>query len=313
MMLSMLLAGLGLALLYAGGEALVRGASRLALRTGVSAVGVGLTVVAFGTSMPELVVSLNAALSGTTDIAIGNVVGSNICNVALILGVTVLVRPIVVHSKLVRVDGPIMVGCSLLALAMMANGTLGRLEGTMLLMGVLAFTAFTLRTARREPEPIQAEFAEATPRRPRPMAVDVLLIGIGLLTLVAGAHLLVGAAVDLARAWRVSEAVIGLTIVALGTSLPEFATSVVATLKGEGDIAVGNVIGSNIFNLLGILGTTALVRPLSLGGIAWLDLGAMLAAAILLLPLLYTGTRLSRPEGMLLVAGYAAYVAALLA
>jgi cation:H+ antiporter len=302
-----------LALLFAGADLLVRGASALALRLGVSALAVGLTVVAFGTSAPELVVSLGAALSGANDIAIGNVVGSNVANVALILGVAVLIRPITSHAKIVRVDAPLMVLVSLLLLALLANGVLSRFEGLLLMLGLGAFVMATFRQARTEARTVKAEFAAVAPPRRASILVSSILVLIGLSLLVAGGHLLVAGAVQLATGLGVSEAVIGLTIVAVGTSLPELATSAVASFRGHGDIAIGNVVGSNIFNVLGILGVTATAHPLELGNVSWLDLGLMVALAVVLIPLLVTRSRLDRWEGAVLLAVFALNTAYLLA
>lgn len=308
MTLALLQAAAGLVLLYLGGEGLVRGAAALALRLGISPLAVGLTVVAFGTSAPELVVSLDAALAGAGEIAVGNVVGSNICNVGLILGLAALVGSVGVEARIVRIDGPLMVLASLGLVGVLANGLVSRGEGLVLLAGLVAYAVFTLRAGRREPDAVQAEFASAAPGAAWRATAEAGLALAGLGALVAGGHLLVAGAVSLATGLGVDQAVIGLTVVAVGTSLPELATSVVAALRGQGDIAVGNVVGSNLFNVLGILGVTALVRPLAGGAVGALDLAVMLALAVALLPLLSTRLRLARAEGALLVASYVAYV-----
>ncbi len=313
MFLTVAQATVGLLLLYAGGESLIRGASTLASRLGVSSLAIGLTVVAFGTSAPELVVSVDAALSGANDISVGNVVGSNIANMALVLGLAALLRPARVEAKLVRIDAPILILVSFALLAVLANGEATRLEGGVLLFGLACYLVFTFWEAGREPSQVREEFASAAPGSPDRASVGGLLVVAGLSLLVAGGHLLVGAAVDLATALAVSQAAIGLTIVAVGTSLPEFATSVVASMRGQGDIAVGNVIGSSIFNILGILGLTAAVRPLESGGIGWLDLGAMAGLACVLAVLLSTRLRLGRVEGGFLLATYVTYTSWLLA
>lgn len=300
-------AAAALIMLYLGGESLIRGAAALASRLGVSSLAIGLTVVAFGTSAPELVVSVDAALSGANDISVGNVVGSNIANIALILGVAALLRPAMVQSKLVRIDAPIMIAVSLVLLAVLGNGRASRLEGLVLLTGLAAYTAFTYWGARRESEPIREEIASAAAHRATSMPVGVLLVIAGLLLLVGGGHLLVTSAVVLASSLGISQAVIGLTIVAVGTSLPEAATSVIASIRGQGDIAIGNVVGSNIFNILGILGLTAIVHPLELGAIRWLDLGTMVGVACLATLLIATRLRLGRLEGAILLVLYALY------
>jgi cation:H+ antiporter len=313
MSMTIVLALVGLALLYFGGEWLIRGASALALRLGISSLAIGLTVVAFGTSAPELVVSVDAALSGANDVSVGNVVGSNIANIALILGLAALLRPAKVEAKIVRIDAPIMILVSFALLAVMADGRASRLEGCLLLVGLMAYTGFTFWEASRESDPVREEFASAAPELRASASASGLLVIAGLACLVIGGHLLVTAAVGLARILGMSQASIGLTIVAIGTSLPEFATSVMASLRGQGDIAVGNVVGSNIFNILGILGLTAVIHPLERGAITWLDLGAMLGLACVLGVLLLTRLQLGRAEGAFLLAGFVAYTSWLLA
>ncbi|MEQ8234673.1 MAG: calcium/sodium antiporter [Gammaproteobacteria bacterium] len=302
-------AALGLVLLYFGGEWLVRGAGALAARLGVSPLAIGLTVVAFGTSAPELVVSLAAALDGASDIAVGNVVGSNIANIGLILGIAALIRKLEVHANILRIDTPLMVAVSVLLLVLLADGGVDRTEGIGLALGLLAYIGFTLWQSRRETAATQAEFAAGTPLDHGPLWHQLLLVAGGLAALVGGGKVLVIAAVTTATALGVSQAVIGLTIVAVGTSLPELAASIVASLRGQGDIALGNVVGSNIFNTLGILGITAMVTPLPRGEVDWVTLSAMLGFAVLLWPLAMSQRHLVRGEGALLLTAYAAYIA----
>lgn len=301
-------AAFALFFLWAGAELLVRGASSLARRVGISELAVGLTVVAFGTSAPELVVSLRAATAGSSDIAIGNVVGSNICNIALILGVAALVRPALVQAKVFRVDAPLLVAVSLALTLLLATGGMGRPAGTLLVGGLLLYIGITFRQARREGAAVREEFREGVPPARGRSALDGLWVVLGLGALIAGGDLFVQSAIVMANAMGVSEAAIGLTVVAVGTSLPELATSVVAAARGQGDIAVGNVVGSNLFNVLGILGITAIVTPMSRGGIGGVDVGMMLALSIVLLPIVRTGFVVSRREGALLLASYVAYV-----
>jgi cation:H+ antiporter len=304
----------GLALLYFGAEGLVRGSSSMALRLGVSPLLVGLTVVAFGTSAPELVVSLKAAAMGQGDISVGNVVGSNICNIGLILAFSALIIPIKVASQIVRVDTPIMIGVTVLAWALLYDGSLSRAEGIALFVLLFAYIVFSIVVAKKQPtDPLAAEFTEEIKTSKRGVLIDVLMVAGGLVMLVFGARFLVDSAIEIARTAGLSEAVIGLTIVAVGTSLPEFATSLVAALKKEADIAVGNVVGSNIFNILGILGISAAITPLSSAGITVIDLGVMMLFALVLWVFSRTGYRLTRGEGLLMVVGYAAYVAWLVA
>jgi cation:H+ antiporter len=308
----------GLSLLVAGAELLVRGASRLATGLGVSPVVVGLTVVAFGTSAPELAVSVSSALGGKDDIAFANVVGSNSFNILFILGLSALLTPLVVAQRLIRLDVPLMIvvslGMSLLAL----DGRIDRAEGVVMLAVLLAWVALTVRLARKTRQEVVAEYGREyggpsglTPRGCARLAA--LVVG-GLAGLVWGADVLVDAAVAIGRSVGMSERVIGVTVVSAGTSLPEVATSVVAALRGERDIAVGNVVGSNIFNVLCVLGLAAAVAPGGVGvnpAAPRLDLPVMVLASCACLPVFLTGHRISRWEGLVLLAGYVAYLAAL--
>ena len=310
MIVTLLFLVLGLVLLYFGAEGLVRGSSSLALRLGLSPLVVGLTVVAFGTSTPELVVSLKAAYLGQGDISVGNVVGSNICNIGLILGFSALIIPIKVASQIVRIDTPIMIGVTGLALFLLSDGGLSRLEGIILFVLLIAYLIFSVIIAKKDAaDPLAAEFGDELKVSKRGVAADLLMVAGGLVLLVLGARFLVDAAIDIATAAGLSEAVIGLTIVAIGTSLPEFATSLVAALKKEADIAVGNVIGSNIFNILCILGISATVTPLSSSGITAIDLGVMAAFAVVLWIFSRTGFRITRAEGLVLLAAYVGFLA----
>lgn len=315
-MMEVLLFFLGLVLLVVGAEALVRGASRLALSFGISPLVVGLTVVAFGTSAPELAVSLQSAVAGSADLALGNVVGSNIFNVLFILGISALIVPLIVARQLVRQEVPVMIGVSLLLLALAVDGRIGRGDGALLLGLLLAYTAFLVRQSRRQNQGGNAGLADgalasASGWDSRPL-VQLLLIAAGLGALVSGATLLVDAAVGFAQYLGVSELVIGLTIVAAGTSLPEVATSIIAALRGQRDIAVGNVVGSNVFNILGVLGLSSLVGPAGIGvapSVLAFDLPVMIAVALACLPIVFTGHLIARWEGALFFGLYAAYMA----
>lgn len=299
----------GLVLLYFGAEGLVRGSASLALRLGLSPLVVGLTVVAFGTSSPELMVSLRAALAGQADISVGNVVGSNICNIGLILGLCAVITPIATNSQIVRVDIPIMIGITALALALMTDGNLGHTEGLVFCAILVAYVIFSIYLARRQPaDNLGTEFGEEVKISKRGLAIDILMVVGGLALLVFGARFLVDGAVIIARTYGWSDALIGLTIVAIGTSLPELATSLLAAIKKESDIAVGNIVGSNIFNLVGILGITAIVHPLRAAGIGVTDLAVMAGFSLLLWPMAYYQQRITRPEGAMLLLGYFAYV-----
>ena len=303
----------GAALLIAGAELLVRGASRLALAAGVSPLVIGLTVVAFGTSAPELAITVGSAYAGHSEVALGNVMGSNIFNVLFILGLSALVAPLVVDQQLVRLDVPLMIAASLVVALMALDGRIDRLDGLVLFAGVLAYVIFLMRQSRRETEAVRAEYEEAFgagAAGPGAWALNGGLVVAGLLLLVVGARWLVNGAVEMAASLGVSELVIGLTIVAVGTSLPEVATSVLASLRGERDIAVGNVVGSNLFNLLAVLGLGAALSP---GGIAvppgalTFDFPVMIAVAVATLPVLFTGHVIARWEGGVFFAYYAAY------
>ena len=307
----------GLALLVIGANTLVRGASKLALSFGISPLVVGLTIVAFGTSAPEVAVSVGAVLDGKTDIAIGNVVGSNIFNVLFILGISALIAPLVVNIQLIRQEVPIMLGASLLLLAFTLDGKLAFLEGGLLLALLGAYTVFLVVQSRRETQAAQDEFAEAvqpaqTGAWDSHWAAQLGLIAVGLAALVFGSDYLVQASVNFAKAMGVSDLVIGLTIVAAGTSMPEVATSISAALKGERDIAVGNVVGSNTFNILGCLGLSGLVSgDLGLAvapSVLVFDIWVMLAVALACLPVFMTGREIARWEGGVFLAYYAAYV-----
>ena len=299
----------GLVVLVLGAELLVRGASRLAAGFGIPALVIGLTVVAFGTSAPELAIAIGAALRGEADIAVGNVVGSNIFNVLLILGLSALITPLVVSRQLVKLDVPIMVGASVLAFALAFDGRVDRLDGAVLFGALLVYLAVLLRKGLRggedgEPVPTGGHWA-----------VNLGGVVAGVALLVVGAGWLVDGAVAIALRLGVSELVIGLTIVAAGTSMPEVATSVVAAIRGQRDIAVGNVVGSNIFNLLSVLGLTALVAPMGLAvpeAALRFDFPVMLAVAIACLPIFFVGYTIQRWEGALFLGYYVAYTAYLI-
>jgi len=303
----------GVALLIAGAEILVRGASRLAAAIGVSPLVIGLTVVAFGTSSPELAVSLQASLSGEPDIALGNVVGSNIFNVLFILGLSALITPLVVTQRLVRIDVPLMVGVSLLLYVLAFDGSIGRLDGLVLTGGIVGYCLFAIQQSLRESAAVRAEYEKKFGQRALRMnqwLLDIVLVVIGLAMLTLGSRWLLSGAVAVAEALGVSKLVIALTIVAAGTSLPEVATSVVASIRGERDIAVGNVVGSSLFNVLAILGLSSLVAtdgiPAAPAALRF-DIPVMIAVSVACLPIFFTGYRIARWEGFLFLAYYAAY------
>ena len=293
----------GFVLLYFGGEALVRGAEAIATRFGLSPLVIGLTVVAFGTSSPELFVSLSAAGDGHGDVAIGNAVGSNICNLALVLGLAAAIRPIQVEAQLMRFDAPILIVCCLLLILLLTDGSLAQVDGLILTTLIITYVGISLWLARRDAAVLEPEF-EQSMHTATPLYLAVIYVALGLGMLIYGAELFVGASVEVARSVGISEALIGLTLVAIGTSLPELATTIVASLKGRGDIAVGNAVGSSIFNILAILGITAVVMPVDQGDIEMLDLLVMVAFAVVLVPMLFSRRSLSRTEGVLLMVGY---------
>ncbi|MFH1760619.1 MAG: calcium/sodium antiporter [bacterium] len=299
----------GLVLLYAGAEALVRGSSDLASRLGVSTLVIGLTIVAFGTSAPELVVSVKSSLNGMGDIAVGNVVGSNIFNIAVILGLSAIIKPIKVNLQVLRTDAPIMLALSLILVFLLGDSRISRIEGILLTAGICGYTFFTVYMGRKQN--IQSgELVATTAELKKSGSVPFNLFSIlgGLAALVLGSRFFVKSAVDFAELMGISQALVGLTIVAAGTSLPELATSVVAAARKQGDIAIGNIIGSNIFNILGILGITSMISPLHIQGIGIVELCFMAGTAILLLPFMRTGFVLNRLEGVLLLGIYGGYL-----
>jgi cation:H+ antiporter len=305
--MTILLFILGLVFLVAGAEALVRGASSLAGRVGISPLVIGLTVVAFGTSAPEMAVSAAASLDGQYDLAMGNVVGSNIFNVLFILGVSALIVPLVVSEQLIRLDVPLMIALSFLLLFFGWDGVIQRWEAVILFAGIIMYTVFLIRQSRKEMAAKESS-SEIIPSGSICLN-GVYIIG-GLTLLVVGSGWLVDSSIAFANDFGVSERIIGLTIVAAGTSLPELATSVMASIRGERDIAVGNVVGSNIFNILSVLGLSGVLSPIGLtvsASTLSFDLPVMIAAAAICLPLFFTGFKISRWEGGFFLVSYIAY------
>jgi cation:H+ antiporter len=306
----------GLVVLVFGADILVRGASRLAVRFGISPLVVGLTVVAYGTSAPELAVSVQASLAGQADLAVGNVIGSNISNVLLILGLSAVAAPLIVSQQLVRLDVPLMIGVFGLMWLMSLDGLVSTLDGAILFSGAIAYTIFAIHKSRKENQDIREQYEKEygggadDPSRISPVRSAIFVVaGIALLGL--GSNWLVESATTIARVLGVSELVIGLTVVAIGTSLPELATSVVASIKGERDIAAGNVVGSNLFNVLSVLGMTALVVPHGVpvsDSVLRFDIPVMFAVGFACLPIFFSGYRIGRIEGGFFVFYYAAYL-----
>lgn len=315
----------GLVALIAGADLLVRGASKLALSFGISPLVVGLTVVAFGTSAPEVAVSVGAVFKGQADIALGNVVGSNIFNVLFILGLSALITPLIVNIQLIRQEVPIMIGASVILLAVMSDGRISPLDGVVLFGLLVAYTVFLVVQSRAQTKAAQDEYA-AEFKKPEPggwdskLPIQIGLIAVGLVLLVVGSDWLVTSAIVFAKALGVSDLVIGLTIVAAGTSMPEVATSITAAIKGERDIAVGNVVGSNTFNILGCLGMSGIASAFGPGvsglGVAAallnFDIWVMLAVALACLPVFMSGREIARWEGGVFLFYYVAYVAYLI-
>ncbi len=305
---------LGLVLLYFGAEWLVRGASELAIRFGISPLVVGLTVVAFGTSAPELVVSVKANFAGNGGMALGNVVGSNICNIALVLGCAAAIYPLQIHYQVIRREMPILIVISVIFAFMLRDGVISKFEGGLLFFGVLVYVFTSLRAAKNEPdcevcEDLDPEIIEAAKKGGvGRVFFDILLVIVGCGVLVIGADRMVFGGGNIARDFGVSEAVIGLTLFAFGTSLPELATSVVAAFKKQGDIIVGNAVGSCIFNILAVVGLAGLIAPLEAIGVTKVHVGVMLAATFIIMPMMWHRMRLDRWEGVLLSLSYLGFV-----
>ena len=311
--ISLLWLAIGSAALYYGAEWLVGGGSKTAKKLGISPLIIGLTLVAYGTSAPELVVSVDSALAGQGGISIGNVVGSNICNIALILGLCAVITPLTVNRAMLKSDVPVM---ALTAVAFCLiywwQDGIGRLGGAILFAGFVLYNAKVIIGAKKEAalnHSVETAPEEDGDKAEKPLYLYLLLAALGLVVLVLGSKAFLKGAIEIAKLTGLSETVIGLTIVAVGTSLPELATSVVAAIKGERDIAIGNVVGSNIFNILLIMGVAPLITPLTGANIQPMDLIALLATTFLLIPFMITGFRLNRAEGVILLAMYGTYTA----
>lgn len=292
----------GFIILTVGAEALVRGSTAIALKLGIAPLIIGLTIVAFGTSAPELAVSVKSALAGNPGIAIGNVIGSNIANIGLILALTALIRPIKVKSQMVKRDIPLMIIATLLFWGLLLDGELSFVDGVILVTALVAYLVYSYKNSGDD------DIDDELDTKPQNPVLSIVLVLAGIGMLVGGGILFVDGAVDLAKSMGISEVIIGLTIVAIGTSMPELVTSIVAALKGQSDIAIGNVVGSNLFNILAILGVTAIIHPVHSAGLQNFDFMVMLALAVILLPFAWTGLRIGRREGAILLVGYLAYI-----
>lgn len=321
MALDLLYIALGFILLSVGAQSLVRGSTGIAVRMGISALVIGLTIVAFGTGSPELALSIEAASSGEGSLALGNVIGSNISNICLVLGISAMVAPLAVCDDLVQREMPVLIGVSVLLVLVVLDGSVGRVEGILLVLGAVGYTAFSYIRAKigtpdaqidPEDEP-STELAEDIAEEVAGYSVlaEGGLILVGLVGLVGGAQLLLKGAVAIASGFGISEIVIGLTVIALGTSLPELATGIAAARRGEPDIAFGSVIGSNVFNILAVLGVAAAVSPITIEGMRAGDLVVLVGTTVALLFAMMRGSVLSRVEGFLLVLTYGVYIASL--
>ena len=311
MLYSLFLLVCGFVLLAAGAELLVRGSSRLALRLGITPLFVGLTIVAFGTSAPELVVSIEAAMNGSSAIALGNIIGSNIANIGLILGITALISPIRVESELLKRQIPLMIGVSLFLCLLLLDGQIGLIDGIILVLGLAGFIVWSYRGSDSSLEPVASSLSSNLVQIPSSAGQISYYIGFiigGLALLIAGSNIFVASAITVAQFFGVSEATIGLTVVAVGTSIPEFATSLVAAVRKQSAIALGNIVGSNIFNILGILGVTTFISPISALDFSVIDLAVMVLFAGVLLPFAWSNLTLRRLEGCLLLTGYTGYI-----
>ncbi len=312
LLINVVLVSAGLAMLYFGAEWLVRGSINIANKFKISQLVIGLTIVAFGTSTPELSVSISSALEGLPDVALGNVVGSNIANIGLILGLSAIITPILVTKSTVRKEIPIMIGVALILIVISIDGNISTIDGILLVIGIVAFTIFSYKSSKKDSNDkslttneshtnnIQVQQSKIIPK-------SIFLVGIGLVLLSFGSFMTVENAVVLAHSFGISERIIGLTLVAVGTSLPELITSVIAARKGHGDLSIGNIIGSNIFNVLAILGISAAIAGISVSDAMWFDYSIMIVFSAALLIVMKTGFRINRIEGLVLISGYIAY------
>jgi len=304
--INVLLVSLGLTMLYFGAEWLVRGSINISNRLKISQLVIGLTVVAFGTSAPELAVSVSSAIQGISDVALGNVVGSNIANIGIILGISAVISPIVVSKSTIRKEIPIMIGASLLLLAIIIDGKIDLTDGIILVLGIIGFIIFSYKNSKIESD-LEKNQA-STVLINTSIQKSVSLVGIGLVLLTVGSFFTVDNAVVIAKSLGISELIIGLTLVSIGTSLPELITSVVAARKGHSDLSIGNIIGSNIFNIFAIVGIASVIAGIAVNEKILLDMIIMIVFSVALIPIMRSGFVISKKEGLLLLSGYAAYI-----
>ncbi|MHA7734035.1 calcium/sodium antiporter [Nitrosopumilus sp. S6] len=305
-----LLVGAGLAMLYFGAEWLVKGSISISNRLGISQLVIGLTVVAFGTSAPELAVSISSAMQGLSDVSVGNVVGSNIVNIGAILGISAILSPIIVSKSAIRKEVPIMIGVSFLLLAIVMDGKIDFLDGILLVIGIIVFTGYSYRSSKKDTDTKVIPSSQILQKNIFSKSIIFIIIGLVLLT--GGSFLTVDNAVIIGTNFGVSELFMGLTVVAIGTSLPELITSVVAARKGHADLSVGNIVGSNIFNIMAILGISSLISGITVSEQVLIDVGIMLGFSLVLIPIMRSGFVISRKEGIFLIVGYVVYVGFLL-
>jgi cation:H+ antiporter len=306
LILNFLFVGGGLAMLYFGAEWLVKGSIAISNKLGVSQLVIGLTVVAFGTSTPELAVSISSAIQGLSDVALGNVVGSNIVNIGVILGVSAIISPIIVSKSAIRKEVPIMIGISFLLLAIILDGKIDFVDGVLLVVGIIIFTWYSYRSSKKDTDIEKIPVSQVLQKNV--FSKSIIFMMAGLLLLIGGSFLTVDNAVIIGASFGISELFMGLTVVAIGTSLPELITSIVAARKGHADLAVGNIIGSNIFNIMAILGISSLISGITVSEEILIDVGIMLAFSLVLIPIMRSGFIISRKEGIFLIVGYVGYV-----
>ncbi|MDH3490006.1 MAG: calcium/sodium antiporter [Nitrosopumilus sp.] len=301
-----LFVGGGLAMLYFGADWLVKGSIAISNKLGVSQLVIGLTVVAFGTSAPELAVSISSAIQGLSDVALGNVVGSNIVNIGVILGVSAVISPIIVSKSTIRKEIPLMIGISFLLFAIILDGKIDFIDGVLLVVGIIIFTWYSYRSSKKDADIEKIPVAQVLQKNV--FSKSIIFMMAGLLLLIGGSFLTVDNAVIIGTSFGISKLFMGLTVVAIGTSLPELITSIVAARKGHADLAVGNIIGSNIFNIMAILGISSLISGITVSEQVLIDVGIMLAFSLVLIPIMRSGFIISRKEGIFLIAGYVGYV-----
>lgn len=296
----------GLAMLYFGAEWLIKGSVNIANKFRISQLVIGLTVVAFGTSSPELAVSVSSAMQGISDVALGNVVGSNIVNIGVILGISALISPIVVSKSTIRKEVPIMVGVAFLLLAIIIDGKIDFIDGLLLVAGIIGFTLFSYKSSKKDTE-LNAD-SSLPQTKEVGISKSIVLVGVGLAMLIVGSFVTVDNSVIIAKSIGISELVIGLTLVAIGTSLPELITSIIAAKKGHADLSIGNIIGSNIFNILAIVGISSIISGIIVNEKIVLDIIIMIVFSLVLIPIIKSGFVISRKEAVALLAGYIAYI-----